>query len=87
MRGAEKFRGGRCLSEEMKPGDLDTPLEWECAFGHRFRMRPRTVLKGGHWWPDCLPAPWRYDAEAKVNPFLAQVWYDSHSPDENENYQ
>ena len=87
MRGAAKFRGGRCLSEEMKPGDLDTPLEWECAFGHRFRMRPRTVLKGGHWCPDCLPAPWRYDAEAKVNPFLAQVWYDSHSPDENENYQ
>lgn len=86
MREAARFRGGRCLSETMKRGDLDTPLEWECAFGHRFSLRPRTVLKGGHWCPDCLPAPWRYDREAKVNPFLAQVWLDSHSPDENVKY-
>lgn len=78
MREAASFRGGRCLSADMKRGDLDTPLEWECAFGHSFRMRPRTVLKGGHWCPECQPAPWRYDAEARVNPFMAQVWYDSH---------
>lgn len=86
MRKAAEFRGGKCLSESMTEGDLDTPLEWECTFGHRFRATPRIVLKGGHWCPDCLPAPWRYDEEARRNPFMAQVWYDSHTPDENECY-
>lgn len=56
MKGAAAFRGGKCLSEAMARGDLDTPLEWECTSGHRFMMTPRTVLKGGHWCPDCLPA-------------------------------
>lgn len=72
-RSAAEFRGGRLISEEMERGDLDTPLEWECAFGHRFMASPRVVLKGGHWCPDCLPAPWRYREEALRNPFLAQV--------------
>lgn len=78
MRQAAEFRGGKCLSESMTPGDLDTPLEWECCFGHRFTMRPRTVLKGGHWCGECLPAPWNYDEESKFNRFIAQVWHDSH---------
>lgn len=87
MRQAAAFRGGKCLSESMTVGDLDTPLQWECAFGHRFECSPRSVLLGGHWCPECMPAPWRYDAEAKKNPFLAQVWYASHSPEENEVYE
>lgn len=73
IRAAAAFRGGRCLAERMHTGDLDTSLEWECAFGHRFKATPRTVLKGGHWCPDCLPAPWRLREEAAVNPFLAQI--------------
>lgn len=82
MQEAAKFRGGLCLSEDMTPGDLDTPLEWQCAFGHKFTASPRLILKGGHWCPECLPSPWNYYEEAKVNPFLAQVWYDSHDIDE-----
>ncbi|MDE5887136.1 MAG: NAD(P)-dependent oxidoreductase [Muribaculaceae bacterium] len=74
MREAARFRGGECLSETMRKGDLDTPLKWRCAFNHQFEATPRLVLKGGHWCPECLPAPWRYDEEARVNPFLAQVW-------------
>ncbi|KAH0790027.1 NAD(P)-dependent oxidoreductase [Histomonas meleagridis] len=50
MKGAASFRGGECLAKEMKKGDLYTPLEWKCAFGHTFKMTPNTVLKGGHWW-------------------------------------
>lgn len=73
MRQAAVFRGGRCLSERMTNGDLDTPLEWECGRGHRFTATPRLVLKGGHWCPECLPAPWRYDEEAQFNTFLRQV--------------
>lgn len=87
MRKAANFRGGTCLSQSMVKGDLDTPLEWECSEGHKFRMRPRTVLKGGHWCRKCIPSPWRYDQLAKKNKFLAQVWYDSHTPDEDEVYQ
>ncbi|MDE5874179.1 MAG: NAD(P)-dependent oxidoreductase, partial [Muribaculaceae bacterium] len=74
MREAARFRGGECLSDKMAKGDLDTPLKWRCAFGHEFEATPRLVLKGGHWCKDCLPAPWRYAEEARVNPFLAQVW-------------
>lgn len=74
MRKAAEFRGGKCLSESMNKGMLDEPLEWECAFGHKFRMRPNSVLKGGHWCEKCLPAPWNYDEESKRNPFMAQLW-------------
>lgn len=83
MKEAAAFRGGECLAETMVPGDLERPLEWKCAFGHRFTATPKTVLKGGHWCPRCLPAPWTYDAEARKNKFLAQVWYASHDPEED----
>jgi len=86
MKQAAKFRGGECLSESMQKGDLFTPLKWRCAHGHEFTMTPNLVLKGGHWCPEELPFPWNYDAEAKVNPFFAQVWYTNHSPDESNFY-
>lgn len=86
MRSAAEFRGGKCLSDRMKKGDMTTPLEWECAFGHKFKASPMLVVRGGHWCPECLPAPWRYDEEAKKNPFLAQVWHAAHSPEEKEVY-
>ena len=74
MRQAAAFRGGKCLSDSMIKGDLSTPLEWECAFGHRFKASPTLVLLGGHWCEECMPAPWSFDEQAKRNPFLAQVW-------------
>lgn len=74
MRRAAEFRGGKCLAESMTPGDLDTPLEWECHAGHRFTATPRLVLKGGHWCPECFSEPWPYEEEARHNPFFAQVW-------------
>lgn len=73
MRRAAAFRGGRCLSDSMTEGDYRTPIEWECQFGHRFRMSPELVLEGGHWCPECLPTPWNDDAIAAGNPFFAQV--------------
>lgn len=73
MRQAATFRGGKCLSSDMHTGDLTSKLHWECAFGHVFEASPRLVLMGGHWCPNCLPAPWKYEEEVKVNPFLAQV--------------
>lgn len=73
MRQAAEYRGGRCLSETMTPGDLDTPLEWECHAGHRFTMTPRLVLLGGHWCPECFCLNADYEEIARHNPFFAQV--------------
>ena len=74
MEGAAKFRGGECLSESMKKGDLFTPLKWRCAFGHEFEATPNLILNGGHWCPECNRYEWNYGEIAKVNPFFAQVW-------------
>lgn len=86
MREAAKFRGGKCVSESMKKGDLYTKLEWECADGHRFKATPYTVLKAGHWCPCSEPGKWDFDRQAKSNPFFAQVWYDTHAKGENTLY-
>ncbi len=86
MRRAAEFRGGKCLSETMKKGDMATKLEWECQFGHRFTASPALVLQGGHWCPECLPPSWNYDAIAAGNPFFAQVWHPLHGTGENNFY-
>lgn len=83
MRQAAAFRGGECLSKEMKKGDLATKLRWKCQFGHEFEASPALILKGGHWCPDCLPTPWNYDEIAKGNPFFAQVWRPFHAENEH----
>jgi len=96
LQGAAKFRGGECLAESYS-GDPYAPLPWRCAHGHTFEMSPNLVLLGGHWCPGELPGPedgdwenpftpWNYDAEAKVNPFFAQVWYPLHGKDEDNVY-
>jgi len=97
MKSAAEFRGGKCLSEKMTTGDIYTPLQWECARGHHFQSTPCTVLLGGHWCPECFPRPvnapdgtpaiWNYASEARINPFLAQTWYSTHSPEENDIYE
>jgi nucleoside-diphosphate-sugar epimerase len=74
MQKAAQFRGGECLAENMKTGDLRSKLPWRCAFGHEFTASPYLVLKTGHWCPECMPPPWNYDQIAKYNPFFAQVW-------------
>ncbi len=95
MRKAAAFRGGKCLSADMVRGDWDTPLEWECAEGHRFTASPRLILLGGHWCPECFPypyswkegaRPWHWDAEARRNPFFAQIWSPLHDESEDNVY-
>ena len=88
MRGAARFRGGECLSEQMTTGDLYTPLSWRCWRGHSFQLTPNSVLRGGHWCPECSPRKigWDYDREAQHNPFFAQVWYPNHGEEESNYY-
>ena len=73
----------------------DTPLNWECAEGHRFTATPRLVLLGGHWCPECMPypyankanaRPWQWDKVAKKNPFFAQLWAPLHDANEDNVY-
>ncbi len=85
LRGAAKFRGGQCLSTEWD-GDMYKNIKWKCAFDHEFELKVYTVLKAGHWCPDCLPPPWNFDEQAKENPFFAQVWYTNHDRDEDNFY-
>ncbi|MDL2309304.1 NAD(P)-dependent oxidoreductase [Bacteroidales bacterium OttesenSCG-928-C03] len=40
---------GKCLSETMTEGDLDTPLLWQNANGDTFRASPRYVVLGGYF--------------------------------------
>lgn len=83
MKAAAKFRGGECLSQTMRKGDMMTPLKWRCAFGHEFAAAPNTILKLGHWCPDCLNDRWNYTEQAAKNPFFNQVWAPLHSADED----
>jgi len=85
LRGAAEFRGGNLVSPEWD-GDMYSTLNWRCAFHHEFSGSPFLILRAGHWCPECLAPPWKYDEIAKSNPFFAQVWYTNHSEDENNFY-
>lgn len=69
---AAEFRGGKVLSE-MRKGELDIPIEWECECGHRFKATPRLILRGGHWCPECVPIPSSLKSREKISPFYAQL--------------
>jgi nucleoside-diphosphate-sugar epimerase len=71
--GVADFRGGEILSEDVRTGDVTTPLLWRCALGHIFAGSPRLILTGGHWCPDCVRDPAGYAMQAEDNRFLAQV--------------
>ena len=87
LRQAARFRGGACTASHFAEGDWHAPVGWKCAQGHTFDATPLTVLRAGHWCPHCLrEGRWEYDILAKNNPYYAQVWYDSHSADENTVY-
>ena len=76
MKKAATFRGGELVSDKMK--SVYKPLVWKCAFGHTFKATPNTVLRGGHWCPECQRSEWHYAEIARKNPFYAQVWKPIH---------
>ncbi|MFM2370549.1 MAG: hypothetical protein RIS85_271 [Pseudomonadota bacterium] len=71
---AAAWRGGTFSGSDCEP---DAPAAFRCAVGHDFQMTPRLYLKGGHWCPACMTDQSTYSANAKANPFFAQVWPDS----------
>ncbi len=80
LRKAAEFRGG-VLESSAPDGqsidDFDKALVWKCGEGHCFRLTPRTVLKGGHWCPECLKAmesdPKEFERLARKSPFMRQL--------------
>ena len=86
LRTAAAFRGGKCAAEDFETGAIYQKVPWTCAFGHTFEMTPNSVLKGGHWCPECSPPGWNYDEQAKRSPFIAQVWYANHDRAEDNVY-
>lgn len=46
-----RSKGGRCLSAEYL--SWRTPLEWECAKGHRWNAVPGPIKGRGIWCPHC----------------------------------
>ncbi len=83
---AAQYRGGKCLSISLHKNDIFSKLRWSCAHNHIFEASPYLVLKTGHWCPECIKAPWNFDEQAKVNSFIAQVWYADHDENENKRY-
>lgn len=87
LRQAAAFRGGELISTNFQKGNLFQKLVWRCQDGHEFELTAFSVLKAGHWCPECNKRyVWDYDRLAKGNPFYAQVWYDSHEKDEDCKY-
>lgn len=76
MRKAAAFRGGEVVSDAVE--SVYKPITWKCAFGHTFKAAPNTVLRGGHWCPECMRSEWHYAEIARKNPFYAQVWTPLH---------
>ena len=82
---AATFRGGHCLSKDYQPGSLFRKVKWVCHEGHEFEANPFTILKGGYWCPECSePSPWKYGKLAKHSKFHAQVYYDTHTKEEED---
>lgn len=48
-------RMGHLLSQESDISP-DSVVEFECKQGHRFRLKARTAIRGGHWCEQCLRA-------------------------------
>ena len=69
---AAAFRGGLCDTDDWD-GSMFSPVRWTCAFGHCFTAKPNTILKGGHWCPECEAPDWDYKTIASHNPFFNQV--------------
>ncbi len=80
MKAVAERRGGECLADSMKIGDLSTRLKWRCGAGHEFEASPALVALGGHWCPECgyWPTPERLHTDS----LLREAWLSTHLPEE-----
>ncbi|GAA5784365.1 hypothetical protein [Chitiniphilus shinanonensis] len=72
--------GGRCLGPVYV--NADTPLQWECALGHRWQARPRNV-RFGQWCPACVRLAAQPDVAALASRrggWCLSEYVDRHTP-------
>lgn len=74
-------RGGQCLSGDDVTGN--DKLRWRCGLEHEWTASA-TAVRAGHWCPECMAPPWRWDAVAKADPLLAKYHYAQHDPGESQ---
>ncbi len=74
MRFLANFRGGKLLSSIDDFEDLSSKLFWKCCFSHKFTLTPNSIIKGGHWCPQCEAPPWNFEEVSKKNPYFQQVY-------------
>ena len=87
LRNYAEARGGKLITEDYKTGEVYRQLEWETADKERFTARPYSLLFCGHWMNISYKEyAWDFDRIAKVDKLAAQIWYDSHSKDEDRFY-
>ena len=87
LRKVAEARGGKLITEDFAKGDIYRKVEWETCDGVRFESRPHSVLFCGHWHNISYEKyAWDFDHLAKSDKISAQIWYDSHSKDENRYY-
>ena len=75
------LRGGQCLSTGS--GDDGCKLRFRCGFGHEWEGTA-TLIRAGHWCPECAAPPWNYDEIARVDTLLARFYYNNHDKDEHQ---
>lgn len=87
LQNVAKAHGGELLSSEFKTGDIYQKLKWKTQDNEEFIASPYTILRAGHWYNPCYyKFAWDFDRLAKKDKIYSQVWYDSHSVDENNYY-
>jgi len=81
MQSLAATRGGICLSAEYA-GERAV-LGWRCGFGHEWKASP-TLVRAGHWCPECVAPPWNYDEVATADPALARLHHLNHGAGERQ---
>lgn len=70
---AADFRGGTVSAHRVGMVHPRRPLDWTCGLGHAFSAAPWTVLRAGHWCPECVRTPELYSVQAAHSAFFRQV--------------
>lgn len=81
---AMKFRGIKIISTKLE--NLDSKMQFECPFHHKFNSTPYSILFGGFSCPVCDSIGWNYGERAEKDPFFKQVWDPLHKRNEKRFY-
>lgn len=86
LRNVAEMHGGKLLAETYS-GDIYEKLKWQTQDGEEFSARVYTVLRAGHWHNSLYEKNvWDFDRLCQKDKIFAQIWYDSHEPNESNRY-